>query len=114
MLTKQENKVLNLVCGACYSDKEAADVLCVSPRTVVNHKQNIFAKLGINKATELSAYYWCQKFNTKFDLAEFKKQLTAVTLFLCLLPGLNDFDSDMRRGRRVRDNRVSITNLIRK
>ena len=49
MLTKQENKVLNLVCGACYSDKEAADVLHVSTRTVVNHKQNIFHKLGFKR-----------------------------------------------------------------
>lgn len=114
MLTKQENKVLNLVCGACYSDKEAADVLHVSTRTVVNHKQNIFHKLGFNKSTELSAWYWCRKFNAEFDLAEFKKQLIAILLFVCLLPTMDDFDFNMRRGRNSRSNRSSISNIIRK
>lgn len=108
MLTKQEKKVMNLVCGGCYSDKEAADILHVSTRTIVNHKQNMFHKLGINKATELSAYYWCQKFNTKFDLTEFKKQLTAILLFACLIPGINNFDADLRNSRRNVRNRQTI------
>lgn len=96
MLTKQENRVAGLV-SVGYSDKEAADVLCVSTRTVVNHKQNIFTKLGISKSTELSAWYWCRKFDVKFDLSEIKKQAIAVFFLTVLLPSSIDFDHNLFR-----------------
>jgi len=107
MLTKQENKVVNLVCVG-YSDKEAADVLCVSTKTISNHKQNIFQKLGFSKTTELSAWYWCQKFNTKFDLNELKKQAIAVIFFFCTVASALDFENPTFRSRRIKSNRTKV------
>lgn len=101
MLTEREIKVVELVCVG-YSDKEAADVLSVSPRTIVNHKQNIFQKLQINKSTELAAWYWCKKFNVNFDLTQLKKQAVALILMLVLLPSSLEFDHTLFRRSRCR------------
>lgn len=103
-LSKQETKVAQMV-GVGYSDKEIADLLCVSPGTVKVHKTNIFEKLEINKATELAVWVWCQKSNIKFDLSEIKKQALAVFMVLCLLPSMNDFENDMNRARRTNSGR---------
>jgi DNA-binding CsgD family transcriptional regulator len=99
MLTNQETKVANLI-GVGYSDKETADILHVSTRTVVNHKQNIFEKLNINKATELVIWIWCQKAKIDFDLTEIRKQVTAIILLVLLVPGIANIDVKprVRRG----------------
>lgn len=105
MLTKQEKKVADLVCIG-FSDKEVADVLCVSTRTVVNHKQNIFQKLGVNKSTELTAWYWCTKLNTQFDLKELKKQAIVLIFIGCIIPTIYSFDHSVFRYGRVRTSRA--------
>lgn len=110
-LTKTELRVVEAVCVG-YSDKEAASVLCVSPRTIVNHKQNVFHKLGINKVTELAAWYWCQKFNHQFDLAELKKQVISIFLLLSLLPTSLNFDHDVMRARRAKPTKTRIETRI--
>lgn len=104
-LTKQEMKIAQLV-SVGYSDKEAADALHISPRTVVNHKQNIFVKLGINKATELVAWFWCLKFQKSFDLGELKKQAIAVFFLSCMLTSTIDFDHNQWRPQRSRRART--------
>lgn len=111
MLTKQENKVVELVCVG-FSDKEAADLLHVSTRTVVNHKQNIFHKLGLSKSTELSAWYWCQKFHVNFDLSELRKQAIAIFFLLIILPSSIDFDHSIVR--RIKSGRTRTEVRIRK
>jgi DNA-binding CsgD family transcriptional regulator len=52
-LTKQEREVAGLV-GRGSTNREAADHLYVSPRTIDFHLRNIYKKLGVRSRTELA------------------------------------------------------------
>lgn len=54
-LTPREIQVLKLLAKGLIS-KEIAEVLQISKNTVENHKQNMFAKTGMKKLTELVSY----------------------------------------------------------
>jgi len=53
--TVQERKIIEL-CRNGLPSKQIADHLCISPRTVENHKNNIFRKLGINNTIAMLQY----------------------------------------------------------
>lgn len=53
--TEQEKRIIEL-CGEGLPSKLIADRLNISPRTVGNHKNNIFRKLGINSTGEMVKY----------------------------------------------------------
>ena len=53
--TKRELEIIQL-CVKGLNAKEMAEVLCISPRTVEHHKENIFKKSGCNSALELMKY----------------------------------------------------------
>ena len=53
--TAQERQIIEL-CGEGLSVRKIADRLCISPRTVENHKQNIFEKLDIHSTGEMIRY----------------------------------------------------------
>lgn len=54
-LTKREQEVLTLVANG-KSNKEVADELFISIKTVETHKSNILGKLGLKNTTELVRY----------------------------------------------------------
>lgn len=54
-LTPREREVLTLVAEG-YTSQEIADLLCVSPRTVMVHRANIYKKLGTHNRAELIKY----------------------------------------------------------
>jgi two-component system response regulator NreC len=54
-LTQREKEVLKMV-GEGYRNKEVADYLCISPKTVEKHRANIMQKLDLHTASELTAY----------------------------------------------------------
>ena len=55
-LTPSEIEIANLIRHGSNS-KEIADIMCLSPRTIYNHRKNIRKKLGIeNKKTDLRSY----------------------------------------------------------
>lgn len=54
-LTKREQEITRLIAQSKTS-KDIAEALFISPLTVDTHRRNIFSKLGINKATELTKY----------------------------------------------------------
>jgi DNA-binding NarL/FixJ family response regulator len=53
--TEQERKIIEF-CRDGMPSKQIADCLCISPRTVENHKNKIFHKLGINSTAEMISY----------------------------------------------------------
>jgi DNA-binding NarL/FixJ family response regulator len=53
--TPQEKTIIEL-CRNGLTSKKIAAFLCISSRTVENHKNNIFHKLGINNTTEMISY----------------------------------------------------------
>jgi two-component system response regulator NreC len=54
-LTQREKEVLKLV-GEGYQNKEIADYLCISVKTVEKHRANIMEKLDLHTASALTAY----------------------------------------------------------
>ncbi|MDY7032592.1 MAG: response regulator transcription factor [Thermodesulfobacteriota bacterium] len=54
-ITQREREVLKLV-GEGYKNKEIADYLCISVKTVEKHRSNIMGKLNVHTASELTAY----------------------------------------------------------
>ena len=65
------------------SVKEAAYALCMTYKTAVNHVQNIYQKTGCNKINQLSAWWFCTRFNISFDLSPMVRSAIASTL-LCI------------------------------
>lgn len=54
-ITQREREVLKLV-GEGYHNKEIADYLCISIKTVEKHRANIMEKLDLHTASALTAY----------------------------------------------------------
>lgn len=69
------------------SQKEVAAELGISVHTVDNTVRRIKEKLHLQKATELSAWYFCTTFGISFDLSPLKRKLGAVMLALVLFHG---------------------------
>ena len=71
-LTQRETEVAEYFAWGA-AKKEIADYLSISERTVENHARNIFYKVGCGKVNELSAWWFCTRFNISFDLSPIKK-----------------------------------------
>jgi DNA-binding NarL/FixJ family response regulator len=54
-LTQREKEVLKMV-GESYKNKEIADFLCISVKTVQKHRANIMRKLNLHTASLLTSY----------------------------------------------------------
>lgn len=79
-LTKRETEICELIAWGA-TKKEVANRCFISIRTVENTVRNIFNKIGATKVNELSAWWFCVRFNISFDLSPLKKTVV-VTLFL--------------------------------
>ncbi|MCX7696787.1 MAG: response regulator transcription factor [Bacteroidales bacterium] len=53
--TRREKEILQLLCEGL-SNKEIAEALCISERTVLNHKANLMAKTNTKNSIALMAY----------------------------------------------------------
>ena len=54
-LTKREREILKLIAEG-YKNKEIADYLCISVKTVEKHRANLMKKLDLHSAAALTAY----------------------------------------------------------
>jgi len=54
-LTPREQEILKLLAEG-FSNKEIAEMLCISPKTVENHRANIMNKLGLHSITDIIRY----------------------------------------------------------
>jgi DNA-binding NarL/FixJ family response regulator len=54
-LSRREREILPLL-AARWTDREIADTLCISYRTVTTHVTNIYNKLGISSRREVAAF----------------------------------------------------------
>ena len=81
-LTKCQNEILAYT-AAGLSVKEIANHTYRSFFTVQKTISNIKEKTGLQKATELVAYYFCQNF-LKIEFADFRKQILSVSLVILL------------------------------
>lgn len=69
------------------SQKEVADQLGISPRTVDNTVRHVKEKLKLQKSTELSAWWFCTTFGISFDLSPLKRRIVALCLAGLLMLG---------------------------
>lgn len=107
LLSKRESQVAELLAWGA-SKKEVANRLFVSTRTVENTARNIYAKLGIQKATELCVWWFCTKCGVPVSLDPLKRAFTAVILLVALLPRELSGNGDIYRiGRSIRITRVA-------
>lgn len=102
-LTRREGEVAELLAWGA-AKKEVADKLSISTRTVENTARNIYAKIGIQKATELCVWWFCTKCGVPISLDPLKRAFYATILLLALLPReLSGNNGDLFRvGRTVR------------
>ena len=81
MLTRRENQVLELNATGL-SAKEIADHISRSEFTVQKIICNLKEKIGLQKATELVAYYFCNR--NGVDFREFKRQVLSAMMALLI------------------------------
>jgi len=55
LLTQRERQILKLI-GEGHRNKEIADYLCISPKTVEKHRANLMKKLDLHTAAALTAF----------------------------------------------------------
>lgn len=81
-LAKREKEILERIAwGSSY--KEVASLLHISWRTVDNTLRKVKDKIGLNKVTELTAWWFCTTYNISFDLSPIARQ-TIASVLLCL------------------------------
>ncbi len=105
VLSKRQRQFIErLAWGASY--KEVADFFHVSWSTVDNTLRKAKEKIGLNKVTELGAWWFCTNYNISFDLSPMAKQFIASGC-LCLFLFADtiiytDANYTIRRSRRTR------------
>lgn len=107
VLTKREAQIAELLAWGA-AKKEVADHLKLSPRTIENTARNIYQKLEIQKATELSVWYFCTHFNISFELNPIKRTIIAVIFMITILPYEIAGNDIYKRTNRRRNTRIEV------
>jgi DNA-binding NarL/FixJ family response regulator len=55
LLTQRERQILKLISEG-HRNKDIADYLCISPKTVEKHRANLMKKLDLHTAGDLTAF----------------------------------------------------------
>ena len=114
-LTKREQQVAELLAWGA-SKKEIPDLLRklyggheISVHTVENIARNIYAKLHLNKASELSAWYFCECHQVDDSLSPIRRArhtVLGIVFLLLLTPQILGLDDQALRPQRIRTARV--------
>ena len=122
-LTKREQQVAELLAWGA-SKKEVPDLLRklyggheISVHTVENIARNIYAKLHLNKASELSAWYFCECHQVDDSLSPIKRlrqTVLGVVLLVLLTPQVLGLDDPALRPQRIRTTRVERVIRVRR
>ena len=111
-LTKREEEIAEVVGLGAISQKEAANILGISIKTIDNTLQTIKAKAGISKAAELTKFCFCRKFNIPLSMCEPAKRLVAACFFSIFVFGEYVHASDLYR-RTTRTRRAQTEEVLR-
>ena len=84
-MSSRETEIAELLAWGA-AKKEVADMLTISTRTVENTARNIYAKIGIQKATELCVWWFTTKCGVSIDLSPLKRRLGALALLVLMMP----------------------------
>ena len=84
VLTKRETQIAELFAWGA-AKKDVAEHLIIAERTVENHARSIYEKTGCSKVNELSAWWFCTRFNISFDLSPLRRAAAAVATVVLLM-----------------------------
>lgn len=111
ILSKRESEIAELLAWGA-AKKEIADRLSISTRTVENTTRNVYAKIGIQKVSELCVWWFTTKCGVSMNLSPSKRKAGALMLLLLMLTTTANASSDnmARYGRsQARTNRTMRT-----
>lgn len=97
-LGKRQMEVAECI-GFGYSIKETADMLNMSTETVKSTLKVVYAKVGIQKATELSKFVFCRRFDLPLSMCQPVRQIIASAFLILFVSTLFSHD-DFCRSRR--------------
>lgn len=100
-LTARESQIAELIAWGA-SKKEVAEHLFISVRTVENHVRAIFDKINCTCATELSAWWFCNRFNISYLLAPSISRFAAICLLSFFISANVVIYNQEMQARRVR------------
>jgi DNA-binding CsgD family transcriptional regulator len=102
-LTKRESEIAELFAWGA-AKKDVAGRLFISEHTVENHSRAIYEKVGCGKVNELSAWWFCTRFNISFDLSPLKRTIVTSIIFLAFVHsniiGTKEYERYYRRNTR--------------
>lgn len=108
LLSRREHQVAELIAWGA-AKKEIPDLLkklyggaAISVHTVENITRSIYAKIHLNKANELSAWWFCRYYGVDSSLSPLRRireAVIAVLLLMVMLPQTVNPDLAIRPGR---------------
>lgn len=104
-LGKRQMEVAECI-GFGYSIKETADMLGMSTETVKSTLKVVYAKVGIQKATELSKFVFCRRFDIPLSLCQPARQIIASAFLILFVSTMFTHDDFCRTRRMHRVERV--------
>ena len=104
-LTKRESQIAELIAWGL-GKKDVANQLFISERTVENHARNIYVKTGCGKVNELSAWWFCTRFNISFELSPLRKKIVSLCMLFILMPQIYGNCDDVVRHTKTRTSNV--------
>lgn len=119
-LTRREEQIAELIAWGA-AKKDVPDLLPVKPGrgpisilTVENTVRNIYEKLGIQKVSELSVWYFCTHYNISLDLSPIKRQVATLSMLLLIAFMEVTTNSDFVRPAPLRASRSAMRSGARK
>jgi DNA-binding CsgD family transcriptional regulator len=108
-LSKRQEQVAGFMATG-YAKKQIAGHLNISERTVENTARNIYEKIGVNSVGQLSAWWFCKKFNIPIELLP-RIKMQGLAFCLVSLLTINEIfgDSDYVRKTSSKTAKVSKT-----
>jgi len=111
-LTPREAEVVELVAFGL-SQKEVADRLGISPNTVDVIIKNIKLKLHLQKAAELSAWYFIQTYHITVNLSPIKRAMISLSFLTLVVISMFEGFSPERYFRTMRSNMSQMARTTR-
>jgi len=109
VLTRREAEVAKLLAWGA-AKKEVSEILFISTRTVENTARSIYAKCGIQKATELCVWWFCTKHGVSWDLSPLKQTVSTllmIAFFNCNIITEQNIERYYRTVRTGSERRIS-------
>lgn len=100
-LTRREKEIAEQLAWG-RAKKEIADILFIAEDTVENHTRNIYSKIGCQKATELSAWWFCTRYSISLDQNPIAKRIVTFLLFMIVsISAVQHYDYQFMRTSRT-------------